>query len=95
MKRIILLAALFLTLLVSGASADDGIWLCDPPTNPPGDANRDKVVDMLDWSIVATAYGTAVGDLLFDVRADFNCDGQVALWDIFVVMSNYGRTMRH
>jgi hypothetical protein len=56
-----------------------------------GDANGDNAVRLADLSLLASAYGTAVGDSGFDARADFNDDGRVNLMDLSLLASNYGR----
>ena len=40
----------------------------------PGDANGDGTLNAYDLGILAKAWGTSYGDLLFDARADFNGD---------------------
>ncbi|MCD6520811.1 MAG: DNRLRE domain-containing protein, partial [Anaerolineae bacterium] len=55
-----------------------------------GDANLDNKVNILDFSILASAYGTNEGELGFDPRADFNGDGKVNILDFSLLASNYG-----
>jgi len=43
----------------------------------PGDANDDSVLNAYDLGILAKAWGTSVGEPLYDARADFNGDGTI------------------
>jgi len=47
----------------------------------PGDANDDSVLNAYDLGILAKAWGTSVGDGLYDTRADFNGDGTIDTLD--------------
>ena len=47
----------------------------------PGDANDDGVLNAYDLGILAKAWGTKVGDALYDPRADFNGDGKIDTQD--------------
>lgn len=56
----------------------------------PGDANGDRCVNILDFSIVAGAYGSHWGCPGYDVRADFNLDGVVDEADMEILSAHYG-----
>jgi hypothetical protein len=56
----------------------------------PGDANGDNVVNLLDFSILASAFGSAVGDPAWNAAADFNCDGVVNLTDFGLLAEDFG-----
>jgi len=58
----------------------------------PGDADGDGYVGSSDFSILAGAYGTSVGDPAYDERADFNHDGYLGSADFSVLAGNYGKT---
>jgi len=47
-----------------------------------GDYNRDGVINVVDLTYVAFAYGTHESDPDYDPDADFNQDGWVNMWDI-------------
>jgi hypothetical protein len=57
-----------------------------------GDANTDGLIDILDFSILATAFGTVVGDPGFDPRADFNNSGNIDILDFSLLATNYSRS---
>ncbi|HEX30648.1 TPA: T9SS type A sorting domain-containing protein, partial [Candidatus Poribacteria bacterium] len=50
-----------------------------------GDANGDGFVDLFDFNILASVFGTT------DPRADFNGDGYVDLLDFSILAENFGR----
>lgn len=56
-----------------------------------GDANDDNFVTILDFSILAAAFGTCEGDLYFDPRADFNGDGCITILDFSLLATNFGQ----
>jgi hypothetical protein len=55
-----------------------------------GDANRDRIVNLGDFNILATNFGKS---LRVFSRADFNYDGIVGLGDFNVLASNFGHTL--
>lgn len=57
----------------------------------PADANGNNVVDILDYSILATAYGKASGESGWDRRADFNCSGTIDILDYSLLATYYAR----
>jgi len=56
------------------------------PSTIAGDANGDQRVDLVDFSILASTFGTT------DKRADFNGDGFVNLPDFSILAANFGKT---
>jgi len=58
----------------------------------PGDLNGDGVVNILDISIVAQAFGTKPGDLKWNTIADVDNNGVVNIIDIALVAKCFGRT---
>lgn len=54
-----------------------------------GDADGNNRVSILDFSILATAYGKSAGDSGFDARADFNNNGRVEILDFSLLATNY------
>jgi hypothetical protein len=59
----------------------------------PGDANGDGVVDILDFSLLATHYGTERGDDGYSADADFNCDGVIDDLDLDILTAFYGMAL--
>lgn len=55
----------------------------------PGDANRDGLVNLDDFLLLAASYETTVGDPTFDGFCDFNQDYQVNLDDFLLLATNY------
>ena len=51
----------------------------------PGDVNSDGMVNLVDFSLLASAFGTA------NANADFNTDGIVNLADFSILAANFGR----
>ena len=58
-----------------------------------GDADGDGYVGSADFSILAGAYGSSVGDPAFDARADFDLDGYIGSSDFSILAGNYGKTV--
>lgn len=55
-----------------------------------GDASDDNQVNISDFSLLASAFGTQVGDGGYDPRADFNQDGAVNILDFSLLASHFG-----
>jgi alpha-tubulin suppressor-like RCC1 family protein len=55
-----------------------------------GDVNDDNMVNLDDFSALAAAYGSAVGDAAYNFQADLNGDGVVDLNDFSLLAANYG-----
>jgi cohesin domain-containing protein len=74
-----------------------GVTLVDGPntvnfgTLLEGDANNDNCLLLVDFSILATAFGKCTGDSGFDARADFDGSGCVLLVDFSLLATNFGR----
>jgi hypothetical protein len=56
-----------------------------------GDANNNNYVNILDFSILASAFGTCEGEPDFEPRADFNGDGCITILDFSLLASNFGQ----
>jgi subtilisin family serine protease len=54
-----------------------------------GDANNDNRVTLTDFSILASAFNRAQGQVGYDARADFNADNTVSLADFSMLASNF------
>jgi hypothetical protein len=75
----------------------------DPPGDPPGqsdpavqmspDLNGDGIVDIVDVSMIARAYGKSSGDPLYALNADLDQDGVIGIKDLAVVASKFGQTL--
>jgi len=57
-----------------------------------GDINDDNVVDIVDIVIVAAAFGSQIGDPIYNPIADLNHDEYVNIFDIVTVALNFGKT---
>jgi len=68
-----------------------GINPMDFGTLIEGDADASNRINILDFSILAGAYGTSAADPLFDPRADFNNSGTINILDFSLLATNYGR----
>ncbi|MBX7132730.1 MAG: hypothetical protein K1X67_08655 [Fimbriimonadaceae bacterium] len=55
-----------------------------------GDANDDNVVDIGDFAILSTAYGSDPSSGNWNIDADFNHDDAVDIADYAILSSNYG-----
>lgn len=69
-----------------------GVQTVDMGTLVEGDANVDGVINIYDFSLLGDAFGTSVGDPLFDPRVDFNNSMNVDILDFSLLASNYGRS---
>jgi uncharacterized repeat protein (TIGR01451 family) len=56
-----------------------------------GDANNDNVVNINDFSIMASGFGKASSADDFDVRVDFNNDGAIDLNDFTLLANSFGQ----
>jgi hypothetical protein len=59
----------------------------------PGDVNGDGFVDIVDVSIVAAAFGTVPGNLLWNPSADVNEDGVINILDLVIAARNIGEAV--
>lgn len=57
-----------------------------------GDASNDNSVALSDFSLLAAAFATAVGDPGYNAQADFNGDELINLTDFSLLASNFGVT---
>jgi hypothetical protein len=54
-----------------------------------GDANGDNVLNAYDLGILAKAWGTSIGEPLYDARADFNGDGKIGSEDHEILKAHW------
>ena len=75
---------------------------CDPPEDPPEDppktspnpdVNRDRVVNILDVTIVASLYGTANGNPRYNPEADLDQNEKIDIRDLVIVARSFGQTL--
>jgi len=57
-----------------------------------GDLNHDGKIDILDITLVATAFGTYPNHPRWKPEADLNQDGKIDICDLVIVAQNYGET---
>ncbi len=67
------------------------IMLTLNPSRLRGDVNNDGLVNMLDLSIVAAAFGSRPGDPKWNSAADLDNNGTVNIIDINIVAREYGK----
>lgn len=70
------------TVVTSTAPIDFGLLY-------EGDADGNNRVNILDFSVLATAYGKQSGQPGFDPRADFNNNGRIEILDYSLLATNY------
>jgi hypothetical protein len=58
-----------------------------------GDANEDRVVDFADYTILARSWRSSRSQTRYDVRADFDRDGLVAMTDLRVLAASWLATL--
>jgi parallel beta-helix repeat protein len=58
----------------------------------PGDINGDDEVGHKDLLLLASAYGSEIGDPRYIPEADIDCSGKVDHKDLLILASNYGKT---
>jgi len=71
----------------------------DPPPDPPNtspnpDVNRDGVVDIMDLAIVASVYGTSVGNFRYNPSADLDQNGKINICDVAIVARSFGQALQ-
>lgn len=57
---------------------------------PAGDTNGDNIINLTDFSLLASSFGTQFGEHGYNARADFNGDGQITLHDFSLLATNFG-----
>ncbi|MBL8131406.1 MAG: hypothetical protein JNL42_06080 [Anaerolineae bacterium] len=57
-----------------------------------GDANDDNIVNIQDFSILASAFGTSLGGAGYNASADFNDDNTVNISDFSLLAANFGQS---
>lgn len=58
----------------------------------PGDADDDDEVNLVDFGLMASAFGTAVGDPGYNPSYDFDKNGEIDLFDHAILSANFGRS---
>lgn len=54
-----------------------------------GDVNKDGVIQLLDLSMLYSAYQTDTTSANYDKKMDFNNDGRIQLLDLSALKANY------
>jgi hypothetical protein len=57
------------------------------------DLNKDGTVNILDITVVATAYGSKSGDPKWNALADLDKNGTINILDIALIAKDYGKTV--
>jgi hypothetical protein len=57
-----------------------------------GDADNNNLVNLTDFSILASTFSRQIGDPSYDPRADFNGDNVINLTDFSLLASSFGQT---
>lgn len=68
---------------------DDSIVVLSQVKLLGGDANDDDYINIQDLSMIGGAFGTASGDLHYNVKADINDDGKVNILDLVLAGGSY------
>lgn len=55
-----------------------------------GDVNADNMIDIADYAVLSSAYGSSIGDPPYVANADLNGSGQVNIDDYNILANNYG-----
>jgi nitroreductase len=63
----------------------------EPPLSLPGDANRDKMVDLADYSILSRCWRSSQAQVGYDARADFDGSGLIDVADLSLLAANWLR----
>jgi len=66
---------------------------CFPPKTLVTDLNGDGIVNILDISIVALAFGSNPGDENCNQIADLDKNGEINIIDISMIAKDYGKTL--
>ena len=73
----------------AGARIETGLLSSRVPPGIIGDIDGDSDVDFSDFILFATAYGTNVGDPLYNRKADLDSDGAVGFDDFIAFAGAY------
>lgn len=57
-----------------------------------GDCNGDNEVDIGDFAILSTAFGSSPGDPNWDENADLDCDMEITIGDFALLSNNFGQS---
>lgn len=71
-------------------SLGPGTHVLDMGVLREGDSNQDGTINILDFALLASSYGTASGQPGYDARSDLNGDGRIDILDFSLLASNYG-----
>jgi parallel beta-helix repeat protein len=77
----------------SYGNTSDNCPLMKPYKWLQGDVNYDTVVNIIDVSKIAKAYGSSMGDANWNPRCDLNNDKTINILDISLAASDFGRKM--
>jgi hypothetical protein len=59
-----------------------------------GDVNKDGKVNIKDLYTAGLAFGSSIGDPLWNPNADINCDGKIDCNDLYLITIHFGQSFR-
>jgi hypothetical protein len=71
-------------------TGDNSLAYGDLQVVHPGDFDGDMDVDIFDVVMIASAYGSAIGDSEYTSNLDVDCDGEIDILDVVLVTPWYG-----
>jgi nitrous oxidase accessory protein len=77
----------------TGGNATDTHPLIKPINWLQGDVNYDTVVNIVDISIIAKAFGSRLGDANWNLRCDLNNDKTINILDLSMAASSFAKRM--
>lgn len=69
---------------------DGTVFIAEMPHLPPGDVDRDGVVDLNDLSLLLASFGSCVTDPAYDRRADLDDSDCIDIQDLALLLANFG-----
>lgn len=80
----------YLAQLYSDVVIAAGSYVLDLSGLIAGDLNNTNNINILDVSIICSAFGSTIGDESYIAITDLNCDGFIYLIDISFINCNFG-----
>ena len=67
-----------------------GTTVMDDETMIAGDINGDGIIDIADFTVISSTYGSNMGDAEFSAAADLNGDNMINVFDLTILGSHFG-----